>query len=230
MNDNRPYWVHSDPNAPQPEAPCVLCDDRPARLPSLLCGGCFGKMRADVSVLVGAYIWLGIAMLATGGQRGETTTRSPAESRMPFRADLHDTRVDIAGKLGGWARLVAEKRVPALAGPGSGDVETVGRWLRAQLPWASEQGFCDSMAIELADAARTAYGLVPWNARRRDFPLPCPDCTYLTLSLYGADEVIICRNRDCGRILSWADYWTEVRKQHADLTKPLDPRAFQGAT
>jgi hypothetical protein len=223
------YWPHSNPYDTTPETPCVICAHRNARNRSLMCGACFNKLRADISTLVGAYVWLGIAMLATGTRPTEPAVGHTAESRIPFRVDLHDKREEIAGSLAYWARMIAEAHVPALAGPADGDVETIGRWLRARLPWVSEQEGCVTMATELGASARSAYALVPWNARRRDLPLPCPDCTYLTLSLYGADEVITCRNRDCGRILSWADYWTEVRKQHADLSKPLDPRAFQGA-
>lgn len=222
------YWPHSDPNANPPETPCATCAERPALTPSYMCGACFNKLRADISTLVGAYVWLGVAMLATGVRPTEGTISRTAESRIPFRVDLHDKREEIAATLAYWTRMIAEAHTPALAGPADGDVETVGRWLRARLPWVSEQEACVTMATELAATARSAYALVPWNARRRDFPLTCPGCRYLTLSLYGADEVIMCRNRDCGRVLSWADYWEEVRKRQPDLSQPLDPHAFQG--
>lgn len=218
--DPRPYWIHSDPNAPTAFAYCVVCTEREAHGYSLMCGACFNKLRADITVLVGAYIWLGIAMISTGGQRGETVSRQPAGSRMPYRADLHDARDDIAGKLKSWARDIAEKHVPALRGPADADVETVARWLRMQLPWVSEQDWCTVMATELAETAHAAYGLVPWNRRRSDFPLPCPGCGYLTLSLYGGDEVIMCRNRSCAKALTWPDYWAAVKEQQPDAFPP----------
>jgi hypothetical protein len=218
------YWPHSDPTLPVPEAPCTVCADRPAAPPSLMCGTCYARLRRDITTLVNAHVWLGIQMITPvpawkPGTIGHHTT----SSRPPYRLEYSDARDDIAGKLTSWARMVAEEHTPALAGPADPDPATVGRWLRLRTHWISEQDWCAEMCRELADAARAAYGLAPWERHRRDLPLPCPACGYLTLALYGGDELIVCRYAECGRELTWIDYWLAVKKAAGDGREILPP-------
>lgn len=190
---------------------CVVCATRPpAYTDSMMCGPCFNRLRADIATLVGAYEWLGISMRAPGPAWKTGTIHRSGDPRLPFRTDLFDAREDIAGKLTSWARAVAEEHVPALRGPADGEPRTVGRWLIAQLPWISDQPWCDAMAAELGDAARRAYGLAPWDRLRRDLPLPCPGCGLLSLAQHGGDEQVTCRIRTCGHAMPWADYWRLV--------------------
>lgn len=200
---------------------CLVCVSRPAYTPSLICGGCFARLKSDIATLVGAHTWLGIAMLnPTPAWKPGTIHRSP-EPKLPFNAQLHDARVDIAGKLASWARVIAEEHVPALAGPADADPATVGRWLGHRLRWVSDQPWCDEMARELGELARAAYALVPWERHRRELPLPCPDCGYLTLTLYGGDELIVCRYRECAREMTWAEYWDRVRELQPEALIPV---------
>ena len=199
---------------------CLVCNLLEPRYPSHMCGSCFARLRRHISVLVGAHTWLGIAMLNPTPAWKPGTIHRQGGPRPPFRVDLHDAREDIAGKLTSWAKLIAEEHVPALRGPAAPDVATVARWLVERLPWVSEQPWCDAMANELAEAARSSYALVPWDRQRRDLPLPCPDCGVLLLSLYSGDELIACRNPGCGRQLTWAAYWEAVQEQHDALVPP----------
>jgi hypothetical protein len=197
---------------------CLVCLDRPPYKTSLICGGCYARLAADVATLVGAHTWLGIAMCATPpGLKTGTVHRAPA-ARPPFRVELHDQRVDILGKLTGWARVIAEEHVPVLHGPADGEIRTIAAWIGAQLPWVSDQLWCDEMARELGDAARAARALVPWDRLVRELPLPCPGCGFLLLAVYGGTDTIVCRNRECGRTMIWADYEKAVREKHGEIT------------
>lgn len=212
---------------------CLVCLTNPPQFTeSFLCGPCFNSLRRDIATLVGAHTWLHLAMLnpAPSWKVG-TIGRAPASTRPPFRLELFDARVDIEGKLTTWARAVAEDHVPALRGPADGQMATVGKWLIAQLSWISDQPFCDEMAREFRETASMAFGLVPWQRLRRDLPMPCPGCGYLTLSKYGGDDQVSCRNRACGKAMTWADYWGNVvqtsekerlaRDAQAQKQKPL---------
>lgn len=204
---------------------CLLTFD-PTRYPAgtLMCGSCFARLRRHISILVGAHTWLGIAMLNPTPAWKPGTIHRAGGSRLPFRAELHDAREDIAGKLASWTQLIAEEHEPALAGPASTDVATVARWLVERLPWVSGQPWCDAMANELAEAARSSYALVPWDRQRRDLPLPCPACGVLLLSLYSGDELIGCRNPECGCVMSRAQYAVLVQEQHDKLVaRPIPP-------
>jgi len=193
-----------------------------------MCGACFGRLHADIATLVGAHTWLGIAMCnPTPAFKAGTIHRSGGPG-IPFRAELHDTRVDVAGKLASWARMIAEDG-PPLAGPADGEVATVGRWLAARLPWVSDQLWCDAMAHELADAARGARRLVPWDSIGRELALPCPDCGYVTLTVYSGTDVIWCRWPECGRTMGWAEYEREVEKRLEESGHVVKPSTSTGA-
>ena len=202
---------------------CIVCLTREARYPSCMCGGCYARLHVDVGTLVGAHTWLGVAMRNPTPAWKPGAIHRPSGPRPPFQVQLHDARVDIAAKLTSWAKLIAEEHTPALAGPADSDPATIGRWLGHRLRWVSEQLWCDEMARELNELARSAYALVPWDRERRQLPLPCPGCDLLTLVLYGGQEWVSCRNPECGALLSWADYWLAVQEQHARLTV-LAPR------
>lgn len=194
-----------------PYLPCLVCQISDPYKDSLMCGGCYNRLRAHIATLVGAHAWLGLAMLnPISTWKPGTIGRTATGSRPPFRTDLHDARVDIEAKLTSWARAVAEEHQPALAGPADGELATVGRWLIARLPWISDQLWCDAIAGELAEAVTAAYALVPWDRLRRDLPMPCPGCQQVSLSQYGGDDQVTCRIRTCGRAMPWADYWRLV--------------------
>jgi hypothetical protein len=216
--DTRPYWVHSDPNTPSTIG-CLVCVENHPVDGSFLCGYCFGRLRRNVSILVGAYGWLGVAMRSPAPAFRDGSGRSAPASRPPFDVGLHDLRDDITFKLRSWARVIAEEH--QLRGPSDGDVRTVAAWIKPQLSWVSDQPWCDDMATEFDEAVRAARGRVPWERICRSLPLPCPGrygCNLLTLAVYGGDDAVTCRNVACGRVIPWAEYWTAVKQQHLALT------------
>lgn len=202
---------------------CIICRALPPYFDgSFVCGPDFARMRRDLAEVQWAYAWLGATMLALPAAWKSGTIHAAAGPRPPLSLAMHDARIDIQGKLATWARVVGEEHTPALHGPADGDVRTVATWLRARLQWISDQPWCDEFARELSEMRQTAYALAPWDRSRLDLPLPCPKpkgCGLLTLALYSGDDGVTCRNRACGRVMTWADYYLEVR---AEWTKQTD--------
>ena len=220
------YWPHSDPTPTTPTVStngCLVCTDNQPVEGSYLCGYCFGRLRANVSITVGAYDWLGLAMSSPAPAFRDGGARSAPNSRPPFDVGLHDLRDDLTFTLRTWARLIAEEH--QLRGPSDGDARTVATWIKPQLGWVCDQPWCDDMAAEFDEVVRAARGRVPWDRICRSLPLPCPGrygCNLLTLAIYGGDDAVTCRNRACGRVISWADYWAAVRAEEASLkARPL---------
>lgn len=199
------YWTHSDPTAPQPTVACLACD-RPRWSNSLMCGGCFVRLRSDIDTLIAAHAELGRDMTAIRAGRHDGASHQPPGPRLPFPEPLHDTRVMIEAQLTGWARIIAEEHTPAIHGPTDSSLPTVGLWMAALLPWVSQQQWCDAMAGELGETALSVRRLVPTEPRRRELPGPCPACRMLSLIVYDGDEVVFCRIRTCGHRMPWGQY------------------------
>lgn len=199
------YWTHSDPHAPAPELRCVACHDRPRWTDTLMCGGCFVRLRSDIATIVTAHAELGADMQAIHTGHGGGAHTKPG-SRLPFGADQHDKRVQIEAQLTGWARIIAEEHQPAIHGPADGSMPTVGQWVADLLPWVTYQDWCDAMALELGETALSVRALVATEPRRRELPGICPGCRMLSLVQYDGDTVVLCRIRDCGRRLTQGEY------------------------
>jgi hypothetical protein len=191
--------------------PCICCAVRPHLGRSFICGGCYARMLGDLSVLEFAYAWLGAQMAAPLPAWKPGTLHRAGESRPPLPVALHDARMDIHGKLGSWARLIAEEA--RMRGPERDEVPAIASWLRIQLHYASDQPWCDDYATELADLRKSAYGLAPWDSARTDLALKCPGCGMLSLSLYSGSETVVCRVRLCGHRMTGPDYMRAVAEE-----------------
>lgn len=190
------------------EATCVVCNTRPRKGRSYLCGGDFVRLRVELATVQDAHRWLGVAMNASGAGPNTGVIHHAADSKPPYRVDFTDARRDIEAKLASWAQMIGEKHFPPLAGPLDATVPAICTWLRARLPWCSDQPWVDSFLAELADLRRMAYSLAPWDRTRRDSAMPCPakDCGLLTLSFYGGEDSWVCRNRLCGHVMTVNEY------------------------
>ena len=193
-------------------ATCIACGQNWALVPSLLCGGCFARMGRDLAAAAWAHGWLGVTMAALKPSWRPGTIHRDGEPQPPFDVALHDARAAIENGLTGWARLMGEQHVPALAGPADGQITTVAAWLRARLRWAGDQGWCDQFAYDLASWRSDAYALAPWEPIRQDLALPCPGrgCGRLTLAYYQGSDGVTCRTRSCGHTMAWSDYLAMV--------------------
>lgn len=185
---------------------CIVCLTRDV-WSTLVCGGCYARMRSDLFWLEWAYFWLEeqMAELQPGWHAGSIHAHQ-SEAAAPFPLQILDAREHIIGILRSWARLIGEEYTPAGPGPADAGVRSVTAWILARLGWCSEQPWCDQFAGELADARKLAYGLAPWEEHRRQLRAPCPGCDQLTLTRFASDDVAVCRNRECGRVLDWAHY------------------------
>jgi hypothetical protein len=210
---------------------CVICHDRPPVGTSYLCGGDYARLRTDLALTAWAHWWLGRAMVTPApAWKPGAIHHAATEGQPPFPVALLDARSAIEAVLGSWARMIAEEHTPALAGPADGGVESVVRWLRARLPWCSDQPWVDDYARELAELRQQAHGLVPWSRARRDLPVPCPACGLLSLSAYSGDDAIVCRSHDCGRVVAWVEYEHAVRREWDDeMRRQQAPREMETA-
>lgn len=191
--------------------PCIICGQRDHLGRSFTCGGCYARMFGDLCTLEFAYGWLGAQMLAPAPAWKPGSLHLAGGSRPPLPIALHDARVDIHGKLGSWARLIAEEA--RMRGPVDDSVPAIAGWLRIQLHFASDQAWCDEYAAELSDLRAVAYGLAPWGSARTDLALKCPGCGMLSLSLYSGSETVVCRVRLCGHRMTGADYMRAVAEE-----------------
>jgi hypothetical protein len=202
---------------------CVVCDTRPRKDRSHTCGGCFVRLRIELATVLGAHDWLGGNMGPGSAGLNGAVTRRPGESRPPYRVEFSDARTLIHKKLAEWAGYIAREHFPPLAGPADDTLPAIGVWLRARLPWVSDQPWAGEFLEQLGQLRREAYGLAPWDRMRTDLPLPCPGkgCGLLTLSLYGGDDAVVCRNRTCGHVMTAYEYkkgveeWMERRREEA---------------
>ncbi len=196
---------------------CIICGQREPRTPSLACGACYAYLRATLAAVAWAHSWLRTRMYTlTPAWKPATTHAAPTTTRPPFAVELHDTRTDIATTLNKWAGIVGYWHEPPIPGPADHTVPTVARWLTDRLGWLLEQDPWADLDVHqlldtLAQLHRDAYALAPWESCRRDLPLPCPACEQLTLSVYGGDDAVICRDPDCARTVGWAEYQDAVR-------------------
>lgn len=195
---------------------CAICQTRPAHGRTRWCGGCFARLHTELAELAYAHWWLGRAIETPPSAWKPGTIGHGGGSRPPLRVDLVDVRVQIEQHLVGWSKMIARYHVPAMAGPADSTPEIVVKWLVARLPWASEQEWCDALAVDTAGLRNVAHAACPWERGRRDLPTKCPQCGLLTLSLHGGDEWAVCRNRECGRLVPPGEYQQLVTKQVAD--------------
>lgn len=172
----------------------------------LLCGGCYGRLERTIAELPAVHTWLQGA-LQPGTTAGEhvTATREPPT---PLRVDVYDERVDIAGKLTEWARLVAEER--QLHGPTDSRPESTAAFLLTHLDWSAAQPWVDEYAAEMFELRRDAHTLAPWTPGTHRLPAPCPTCDALTLIRHDGADHVTCDSRagGCGR--SWSE--TQYRR------------------
>lgn len=226
------------------ETACVVCTTRPRKGSSYLCGGCFVRLRVELATVQWAHDWLGAAMTASGAGPKAGAVHRAADSKPPYRLDLTDARNDIHARLSSWAQMIGEEHVPPLAGPLDGTVPGICTWLRARLPWCSDQEWVDAFLAELVELRQSAYRLAPWDRVRTDLPLPCPGdgCRsidpngLLTLSQYGGDDAVVCRNKLCGHTMTAYEYkkavgeWMDQRqRQLAAQVEPLYERKGSAA-
>ncbi|MGH6657593.1 MAG: hypothetical protein ACRDVE_20600 [Actinocrinis sp.] len=187
---------------------CIACGANWPLPPSLLCGGCYARLRRDLAACEFAYEWLGTTMRALKpAWRTGTITRG-GESRPPFDVQLHDARAAIETGLDGWARYIAGLYVPPMAGPADPRVPTVARWLRGRLRWCSDQPWCGEFAVALAELRQAAYALAPWERGMERLPLPCPGrgCGRQSLVFYQGSDTVTCSRRQCGHTMPMSQY------------------------
>jgi hypothetical protein len=214
------YWPHSNPEL-QPAGDdagwrCALrCTDRDGQAreplaPSLLCGACYARLRRHTRELGEIHTWLGTEMIRVSHGWSEPVSGSPNRVA-PLVLELHDLRTDLVAVVRSWTRMVAEQHQPPMAGPRNPELGTVLDWLVQRLGWMCEQPWISDYAGEVSDLHIACHTARPWTRHRRDMPAPCPGCKLLSLSLYGGDDGVVCRNPLCPVVIPEQQYEFYVR-------------------
>lgn len=146
--DERPYWVHSDPDADTPEAPssAEICpvthwfdSDRPRRTApgSLLCRGCLEHLRTTIDGLPGQYDELEQQLTNLTRAAAGRVTGTP-ERALPVNLAVADMLSQIRHDLGWHVTWVATER--GLTGaPAGGQVAEMCPWLVRHVEWIARQ-------------------------------------------------------------------------------------------
>lgn len=192
-----PYWVHSDPEGPRADRPCIVVHrTEPDRLRSAadgryLCVGCIEGLRETVDGFPARLAALRAHVAAGNAGRSEPVTGSGGDA-LPVNVHVVDLEVEIAETLASWVRVVGEDRglrIPPLrpVRPSYGfrtrDVDGLARWLVQHVDWLAAQPFADLVVAELSAVSSRAWAAVQPPAERqyKRFALPgrkkCPTCS-----------------------------------------------------
>ena len=184
---------------------------RPAAAGTLLCQGHLQGLEQKLGDITAVYDWLGACMVRDGSGTGDQPISGSREAPTPLRVSLHDLRADIAAKLASWTHVVTEDR--SMRGPDRfDDPHAASMWLGSQVAWIAAQPWVDEFWAEVDEWHRLSRAAAPYHRERRDLPAPCPECDYLSLSLYGGDDHVTCRV--CGHLLKRELYDHYVRVLH----------------
>lgn len=193
---------------------CIACHTRPVAFDSWLCGGCFARLRSDLTTVADAFDQLadGMSAMAPGWKTG--AIHGTEEPRLPFNPDLHDLRVRIVAAIDTWVRrVIRDHPHPGrLTGPADYSLTTMVDWLRIHLPWCSRQYWVEQLARELRTLIRETGTHIRLQAAYTALPTPCGGCGRLSLVEYHGDDAVTCRNRECGGLYEWPVYAELVQK------------------
>lgn len=93
-------------------------------------------------------------------------------------------------------------------------------WLRRHLKGIlADPGIGEDFGREILQWHRESAGSAKAGVRTLRKPLRCPSCRFLTLFWTEGEQSVSCKNDNCGRILSLADYEAEVDRQSAALQR-----------
>lgn len=178
---------------------CVYSDDNPRpACHGQLCHRCYYTTSRNLTNLPSIYDWLGQrmprALTTPATDQRVTTTRNPPS---PIRLDHHDHRQLIRQTLTWWAARVTRNR--QLRPPRTLEVNQLASLLLTHLDWTAEQPWAPTLLQDTNHLVSRAQQIDPWQRHRTDSPAPCPECRQTTLSKYGGEDHIICRN--CNEII-----------------------------
>lgn len=145
----------------------------------------------------------------------ERVSGSSGSSEPPSPSQAADDVLDLTLDLAAWETAYRElMRWPSAARRGQlADRRTsCHAWLQERLPGILTAPFAADFGAEILTWHRVLTGPAKAGVRTLRKPLRCPSCKWLTLFWTEGETQVYCQNDTCGRILSLADYETEVER------------------
>jgi hypothetical protein len=199
----------------------------------LLCRRCADRLERHLAELPAQAQQLRAVL--SGPPRGGRGENRPTKGNPPVPLNLaaHDHLQHLTDTLASWAQLVIDER--SLRGPDTPTIESLSRWLLAQIDWLITQPWVDDLADEMRDLTRVADGLTHARPGWHRLPVPCPGCDSLSLGRWDGDDHINCST--CGERWAEQDYPRFVRVVAGDVTVTapeaaaragVEPSTFRG--
>ncbi len=143
----------------------------------------------------------------------ERVSGSSTDPASPSQAG--DDEQDAAAMLTGWERAYRDFRRWPSAAP-RGDLASVETsciaWLLHHFDGIMRSPVAADFGLEILQWHRELTGSTKAGVRTVRKPLRCPSCQYLTLMWTEGEQQVTCANPSCNRIMSLAEYDTEVER------------------
>ena len=152
-------------------------------------------------------------------QSDEAERVSGSSSGVRSPSQEADDEDDAASMLTGWERAYRDLRGWPSPAP-RGDLASVATsciaWLMHHLDGILRSPLAADFGLEILRWHRDLAGSAKAGVRTLRKPLRCPSCQYLTLMWTEGEQQVTCANPACNRILSYAEYETEVERLAKD--------------
>jgi hypothetical protein len=151
---------------------------------------------------------------AAEGVRVSGSQENPSPSQSADDAD------EIARMLGGWEEAYRDVRgwpAPKHDGDLAAWVTECSSWLITHLGAILSSPIAKDFGEEILGWHREITGKAKAGTRKLRKPMRCPSCALLTLEWTEGEDTIRCGNRDCGRVLTTAEYEAEVERRVAGM-------------
>lgn len=181
MTRRERYWVHSDPDAPEPESevcqvPHRRDPDRPRRTApgSLLCRGCVEHLRDNIAAMPGLYDGLagviagGSTGMAAGPISGGDGASGPSGRQIAAAAHQKQILFDLRAHV----RWVTRER--GLRGTSLTTPLALARWLEPHVDWMARQPEPENAVDTFRELRGRAYALIDPRPRT-EFEIPGDD-------------------------------------------------------
>lgn len=194
------------------EADCSGCEPRTADH-GVLCWPCHRRLELMLVDAPVVHDWLGANMPngVSAARPHQDWERKGGEegSPAPLKVAVLDHRWLLSDRLSTWTETVCENL--HLSGPDTAVIDRTAEFLLQMLPRIEDHWWVLEMFDELAETTSDAHALAPWRPElRRLDGIPCPECHWCALVIYGGDVDATCQ--ECGTMVpeKWYPIWTQI--------------------
>jgi len=198
----------------EPDADCWLGEP-------VWCPECTGKVALRLAELDDLAARLGAEADGHRDSSGleRVTSSSEPASPSPAADDLDEMHLMLSGWEGIYRAIKGWQSPPPRGDLASRETACID-WLRRHLAGLlADPDIGADFGREVLQWHRETAGSAKAGARKLRKPMRCPSCRLLMLFWTEGEERVNCENDDCGRILSLAEYETEVERQSAALQR-----------